>query len=104
MPELHNIISLIDHNSHPTLKNILKFQSHPSVSAIRKTVSGKTRSFSQVSVGEIIKEIKTLITREAILSTDSPIKIGYEHTWILYSSTFQQMYRLRYFSRYFKTC
>ena len=45
MPELHNIISLIDHNSHPTLKNILKFQSHPSVSAIRKTVSGKTHKY-----------------------------------------------------------
>ena len=41
IPGFRNIIPLVDRVSHPTLKAILKFQSHPSVSASKLLTSQK---------------------------------------------------------------
>lgn len=42
---------------------------------IRKVISGKSFSFSSVSIKEIVKRIKTLGKTKASKSNDTPIKI-----------------------------
>lgn len=43
--------------SHPTLKVIMKYGSHPSISAIKDKISGKMFKFSRVSEKDIVKVI-----------------------------------------------
>ena len=56
-------------------KAMLKIQIHSVCSVIRKAISGKSFSFSSVSIKEIVKRIKTLGTTKASKSNDTPIKI-----------------------------
>ena len=53
----------------------MKFRNHPSVSAIRNAFNLQSLSFSKVSIDDVLKEINTQGNRQAIQSTDIPVKI-----------------------------
>ena len=61
--------------ANPTLKSVLKYDKHPSVTAIRNLNIRSYFDFSFVSVAEALKEIKKLNPRKVAQSTDIFVKI-----------------------------
>ena len=61
--------------ANPILKSVLKYDKHPSVTAIRKRNIRSHFEFSFVSVDKFLIEIKKLNPRKAAQSTDAPVKI-----------------------------
>ena len=59
----------------PTLKSIMKFRRHPSITAIQDAHKGSTFSFSTVEKVDVIREIKNLSKKKAIQDDDIPVKI-----------------------------
>ena len=71
-----NIIDLqFERMSCPTLKSIMKFRRHPSITAIQDAHKGSTFSFSTVEKVDVIREIKNLSKKKAIQDDDIPVKI-----------------------------
>ena len=63
-----------------TLKLVLKYDKHPSVTAIGNLSIRSHFEFSFFSVDEVLKEIKKLNPRKAAQTTDVPVKIARDNT------------------------
>ena len=75
IPEFSDTKPLADNISHPTLKTIMKYRNRPSISAIKKTISGKTFQFSRLFEKILLGKLKKLSSKKAFHSTDIPLKI-----------------------------
>ena len=53
-----------------TLKAIMRFHNHPSVSAIRSAFNPQSFSFSKVSIDDVLKKINKLGNGKLIQCTD----------------------------------
>ena len=61
---------------HPTLKAILKYKNHPSISIIKRFSERFSRfHFSQVDKNTVLKEIMKLSLNKSVQNTDIPVKI-----------------------------
>ena len=61
---------------HPTLKAILKYINHPSISIIKRFSERFSNfHFSQVDKNTVLKEIMKLILNKSVQDTDIPVKI-----------------------------
>ena len=61
---------------HPTLKAILKYKSHPSISIIKRfSELFSSFHFSQVDKNTVLKEITKLSLNKSVQDTDIPVKI-----------------------------
>ena len=84
IPEYSGINILAERISHPTLKAILKYKSHPSIVAINNLKKNLNFYFSVVNV-DFLKEIKKINPRKPIQRTDIPIKLLKENADIFAS-------------------
>ena len=50
----------------PTLKSIIKYRRHPSITVIKETYKGRSFSFSATDKVDAISKIKKIIKRKAI--------------------------------------
>ena len=59
----------------PTLKSVMKYRRHPSVTAIQDACKGSSFSFSTVEKVDVIREIKNLGEKKEIQDDDIPVKM-----------------------------
>ena len=59
----------------PTLKSIMKYRRHPSITVIQDAYKGSSFSFSTVEKVDVIREIKNHNKKKAIQDDDIPVKI-----------------------------
>ena len=78
--EYSETISLAKEIRNGTLKLVLKYDKHPSVTAIGNLSIRSHFEFSFVSVDEVLKEIKKLNPRKAAQTTDVPVKTVRDNT------------------------
>ena len=74
IPEYSKTNPLAEEIANPILKSVLKYDKHPSVTAIRNLNFSSHFEFSFVSFDEVLKKIKKLNPRKAAQSTDVPVK------------------------------
>ena len=74
IPESNSIDPESERMSCPTLKSIMKYRRHPSITVIQDAYKGSSFSFSTVEKVDVIREIKHLSKRKAI-QDDIPVKI-----------------------------
>ena len=102
----YNETEPLDHSiDNSLMKAIVKYRSHPSINATKKTCnSNLCFSFSQIERNEIIKEINNLKTNKETHSTDIPTKLIKENSDILQVLFLQTltMVLLFYFSNVIK--
>ena len=66
---------------HPTLKAILKYKNHPSISIVKRfSERFSSYHFSQVDKNTVLKEITKLSLNKSVQDTDIPVKILKENT------------------------
>ena len=75
IPESKNIDPQSDSMSCPTLKSIMKYRRHPSITAIQDAYKERSFSFSTVEKIDVIREIKNLSKKKAIQDDDIPVEI-----------------------------
>ena len=75
IPESKNINPQSEGMSCPTLKSIMKYRRHPSITAIQDAYKGSPFSFSTVEKIGVIREIKNLSKKKAIQDDDIPVEI-----------------------------
>ena len=74
IPEYNETNPLAEEIANPILKSVLKYDKHPSVTAIRNLNIRSHFEFSFVSVDDALKEIKKLNCRKAAQSTGILVK------------------------------
>ena len=72
--------SLAKEIGNATLKLVLKYDKHPSVTAIGNLSNISHYEFSFISVDEVLKEINKLNHRKAAQTTDVPVKTVRDNT------------------------
>ena len=72
----------------PTLKSIMKYRRHPSITAIQDAYKGSSFSFSTVEKLDVIRAIKNLRKKKAIQDDDIPVKILKENVNVLAENIF----------------
>ena len=75
IPEFSDSNPLAENTPHPIFKAILKYENHPSITAIKNARNGPSFYFCGVSVNDVFKEIKRLKAKKATQITDIPVKI-----------------------------
>ena len=79
-PEFNGTVTLADNISHPISKAILKYTNHPIAIAIKALKNTFICSFTNVSVENVMKEIRKLNSKKATQKTDIPIKALKQNT------------------------
>ena len=64
-----------DSMSCPTLKSIIKYRRHSSITSLQDAYKGSSFSFSTVEKIDVIREIKHLSRKKVIQDDDIPVKI-----------------------------
>ena len=79
VPESSNINPKSERVSCPTLKLIMKYSRYPSITVIQYACKGSSFSFSTVDKVHVIREIKKLNKKKAILNDSISFKISKEN-------------------------
>ena len=66
----------------PTLKSIMKYRRHPSITAIQNAYKGSSFSFSTVEKVDVTREIQNFSKKKAIQDDGIPVKILKENVSI----------------------
>ena len=90
IPKKDHTDSIIESVRDPTLKAILKYRKHPSISAIKRNLkSGPVFNFNHITKEDVIKEIKNLDASKASQEDDIPTKIIKGNSDIFSNFTYQ---------------
>ena len=71
----YRAVPIVDNLSHPIFRAISKYANHPSTIAIKHLNNTSMFSFSDVSIADVIKEIRKIDRRKATQNTDIPVRI-----------------------------
>ena len=82
IPESNNIDPQSERMSCPTLKSIMKYRRHPSITAIQNAYKGSSFSFSTVEKVDVTREIQNFSKKKAIQDDGIPVKILKENVSI----------------------